>query len=941
MPPEPRRMEPLDINILPGKYRPRVISPAIRLAWLVAVVLLVLLVPAFFITLRNRARAGQSRDAVTQARRTLVALATPAPEVAGLTEELSRTLHALEVVQTVYPTVSARQRDWASVFEAILSRDSERIQLTGLLQEQDDLTLIGYALTQEDVLSYKNVLERSGAFQQVMIRSMRSVVLPSPTATPTGTVSATPTAIGATPTISPYDAFEIDDFEPRAISAGETQEHNFSPIYDVDQVTFLGKAGRRYCIQALPQAIGVDTFLEVSAGGAVYTNDDCQTGEMVLPSCQCPIGTVTASLASLVEVQMPGSHDLEVRVRVSNRGQYGPDKWYTLLVYEAKGDAWERDDLSPRPISVGEAQTRTFHPDGDVDRVTFDVKGGNGYRLRTLDLAVGVDTAISVVVDGVVYENDDASAGHHASLVEFQAMADGVAEATVTNKGQFGADMSYVLQLLEMGGDSYEPDDYAPRPLSPWEHQRHTFYPKGDIDRVEFNVKAGHIYDLSTYSLTVGVDTVLSVLVNGVLYENDDVAYDDHSSRVVLSPSQDGVAGATISNREQFGADKEYWLTLTDLAHTPTPSVTPTPTATTTPDCLDMYEPDDNVPCLMVVNEEQEHNFCRPGDLDRAVFTAKDGYAYQVETTDLAPGVDTCLTVQIGDTTLTNDDRGHEDLSSSVRIQNTTGSDAPVFVSVANEGLFGPGTRYTLRVGAETGDAYEPDLTIKRYISVREVQLHTFDPDADVDRATLMVKGGRQYVATTCGNAYDPAVVTSTCEALLPGVDTLLEVSGPLESCDPASCQNDDACPGGGSFASRLVFTATVDGEVDITIYNKGQFGPTMQYYLRVDEIAGPTPTVVTQTPTPPYSPTLPPSATVTPTVGTLTPTPTTETVGGLLPDGRLGTGLVSTADKGTRLTGLCAPLPGRVGERRLAWMGNENVVIEFELLLKIKSAAS
>jgi len=1055
MRPESKRTEPLDINILPEEYRPRMVSPAIRLVWLVAIVLLVPLVPAFVLTLRNRAQAEQASDALSQGQQALAELATSVPEVVALTEELSRTLHALEVVQAVYPTIAAGERDWASVFEAILSRDAERIQVADLFQEEDDLRLIGYALTQEDVLAYKGDLERSGVFGQVMVQSMQSAALPTPVPTGTATPVITPTAIPGTPTAAPgpYDAYEIDDFDPGAISVGEIQWHSFNPVYDVDQVTFLGKAGRRYCIQALPQANGVDTYLEVVAGESTYANDDCYPGETVLLSCQCPTGTVTGSLASLAEVQVPASHDVEVRIRVSNRGQYGPDQWYTLLVHEPAGDPWEKDDQSPKPIFVGEAQARTFYPDGDVDRVTFTVKGGSAYELRTLNLAMGVDTALSVLVDGIVHYNDDASPGDRSSRVSFQAALNGVAEAAVTNRGQFGADMSYVLQLLEMGGDSYEPDEYYPRPLSPWEHQRHTFYPVGDIDRVEFNVKVGHIYALRTYSLTVGVDTVLSVLVSGVRYENDDVYHGDHSSRIVFTASHDGTAGVTISNREQYGPNREYWLTLSELAPTPTPGLTTTPVPT--PDCADQYEPDDIVPRFMVVNEEQKHNFCRPGDRDRVVFTAKDGYAYQVETRDLAPGVDTYITVQIGSTTFPNDDRGPQDLSSLVRIQNVTGRDAPAFVNVVNKGLFGLGTTYTLKVsdvgsgdpfelddvepvpigmsapqkrtfyppgdvdrvyfvakaghryriftanladlvdttlcadmgslhecnddrasgdlssyvelqndgsadtrvvvtifnngedgparsysiqvddlGAETGDAYEPDLTTKRYISVRETQLHTFDPYLDTDRVTLIVKGGRQYVVSTCGNAYDPAIITSTCESLVPGVDTLLVAVGPIQSCDPASCQNDDADPGSGSLISRLAFTVTVDGEVDVTIYNQGQFGPTMQYYLRVDEVAGPTPTPVLHTPTPYYSPTPMPTSTPVPPPSptpTLTPTctptltPTTGTAGALFPGGR-------------RHIGLGAPLPEHAGGRRLVGTRSDGTVIRFELLLAMKS---
>jgi len=208
----------------------------------------------------------------------------------------------------------------------------------------------------------------------------------------------------------------------------------------------------------------------------------------------------------------------------------------------------------------------------------------------------------------------------------------------------------------------------------------------------------------------VGVDTVLSVLMDGVAYQSDDIQAGDLSSRVVVRATRDGLAAITVMNRDQFGPGKEYWITVRELAGTPTPDHTLTPGwRTPTPDCADAYEPDDAVARLIAVGAEQEHTFCATGDVDRAVFTAKAGYAYQIETSDLAVGVDTHLTVQIGGATYTNDDRAPQDLSSVIRIQNLTGTDAPAFVTVANKGLYGPDTTYTLRVSdAGQGDPYEP-----------------------------------------------------------------------------------------------------------------------------------------------------------------------------------------------------------------------------------------
>lgn len=1000
MPPDQQSQPPIDLNILPEQYRRRVVSPIIMLFWVIAIALFVLCVPTFIFQQYNRRRAGELSLQLSQAQSTLRALRTPGPTVVALSNELERKQRALEALQTLQPTLAMRRNDWPSIFETILSYDPQHIDVRELIQDVTDLRLGGLATSQDEVLNYANFLDRSGVFQQVIVQSIeRATEVPPPetpgvtaTGVPTGVV-ATPTPVPPTPTVSPYDVYEIDDFAPKAIVVGEVQRHNFYPLYDADEVAFLGKAGRRYCIQAVPQSLGVDTYLEVTVCRRGYVNDDCTPNELTRLTCECPTGAVTATMASLVEVQVPDCLDTTVRVRVTNRGVYGPDKWYHLLVYEPMGDPWEKDDDAPKAIAVGEAQRRTFYPEGDIDRVTFPVKDGHAYQVRTSDLALGVDTTLDVIVGGNIYENDDVAVGDLSSQVTFQADVAGVAYVRVTNKGEYGVDQSYILSLYEVGSDAYEPDDVIGRPISPYEEQRHTFFPEGDIDRLEFNVKAGRIYELKTYSLTIGVDTALHVWVDSIEYYNDDATPPYPASRVVFTAKADGRGSALVVNRERYGAYREYWISFNELVPTATPTTTlptTTPAPTATPDCGDEYEPDDAVARIMVVGETQTHTFCPAADVDRVVFTAKAGYAYLIETTNLASGVDTFLTAQLGGTTLDNDDRSPQDLGSSLQIQNLTGTDAPAFITVMNKGLFGedksydlsitnvgagdqyevddvvpapigfggggqqehsfyppgdvdrlsfvakvghryaisttnlanlvdtvltvdmgathlvnddvfpgalssyveiqndgpndsevlilvtnkgqygPEQRYTIQVtdlGAVSGDQYEPDLTAKRYLSLNEIQRHTFHPDLDVDRVWFKIKAGRRYRLRTCGTS-DP----TGCAALLWGVDTVVVVAGPIANCYPSACQNDDELPGSGYLNSMVEFDALVDGEVTITLYNQGLFGPEKEYYVTVRELGAAPPTPAGPTPTPYFSPT--PTRTPTP-VPPPTPTPT------------------------------------------------------------------
>ncbi len=623
MPREESQFEPLDLDILPEKYRPRVVPYVIKILGAAAGVLFFLTILAFMLLRRTRGRVAELDHDLEVAQSTLGAVSTPPPTVVALNQELSRTLHALEVMEELSPTIAAGRRDWEGVFQAILSYDSERMRLAELYQDGSELTLAGVALNRDDVLAYAGRLERAEVFEEVVVESLESsdksiepiTPTPSPTATATVTGTVVPETPTATPTAMRYDKYEVDDFTPRLIALGEEQWHNFNPVHDVDQIEFMAKGGRRYCVEAVPQALGVDTSLEVSVGDVGYVNEDCASQRDEYLACECPRDTVTGSLASLVEFQIPKQEeDQRVVIKVTNKGQYGPDKWYTVRVYKGEvKDLYEPDDDSPRPIAVGEAQPRAFYPQGDVDRVQFSVKSDRAYRLRTDNLAVGVDTVLTVFIGDQRYSSDDVSPNDLSSRVEFQPKEDGVASAVVTNEGEFGPDMTYDLILEQAGGDEYEPDMEVKRYISVNEVQRHTFFPKGDVDRVYLRVKKGRHYVVATcgsptrpgddeepvrpdvladcVKLVPGVDTVL--VATGPIHgcEPTGCQSDDHrpgtgylNSRVTFEASQDGEVVVIVQNQGQFGPDKEYYLFAWEVEPaTPTTTATSTPTVTNTP----------------------------------------------------------------------------------------------------------------------------------------------------------------------------------------------------------------------------------------------------------------------------------------------------------------------------------------------------------------------
>lgn len=561
-------------------------------------------------------------------------------------------------------------------------------------------------------------------------------------------------------------------------------------------------------------------------------------------SVDTPFATATASLTPLATQETPAYLTPTLTLTPTATSTPTPDP----------RDPYEEDDADPKDIALGETQAHNFYPVGDVDKVRFLAKAGRYYRVFTSELQPGVDTALTIWLDGMVYRNDDRQPGDLSSEILFRAhpTRDLLAIVEVVNRGQYGADKWYKLTVQEILPtptvtqglsptltatptatptpdlrDSFEPDD-DPRPIILNQPQSRNFYPPGDIDRAKFLAKAGRHYRVYTTNLAPGVDTVLTIWVGGATYTNDDRpghAPNDRSSEIVffVGSSRDVEVIINVMNRGQDGPDKTYLLIVEEIAPTPVP------TLTATPDLRDNYEPDElDPPPDIFFSQPQLHNFYPVGDVDRVRFLAKAGHFYRVSTTNLAAGVDTVLAVAVGGAVYTNDDRHAGDLSSEVIFGNASGADAYAIVEVRNRGAFGPDKRYTLTV-EELSDIYEPDDVTPRPIAVGETQTHSFYPQADVDKVVFLAKAGRWY-----------RVFTSE---LALGVDTLLTVSLTSGGTVYGSFINDDRTFGDPS--SLIEFRNGVGMDVDaiVEIANRGQFGPDKRYRITVEEFTLPTPT--------------------------------------------------------------------------------------------------
>jgi Tfp pilus assembly protein PilN len=107
---------------------------------------------------------------------------------------------------------------------------------------------------------------------------------------------------------------------------------------------------------------------------------------------------------------------------------------------------------TPQPIFMKQPLLLTFVTAQQEDTATFLAKADRFYEVSTFNLAPGVDTVLTVSLEGgPTYTNDDVGPGTLASEVTFQAPAANTRVIIrVTNQGQPGPKMSYQLLAQEI-----------------------------------------------------------------------------------------------------------------------------------------------------------------------------------------------------------------------------------------------------------------------------------------------------------------------------------------------------------------------------------------------------------------------------------------------------------------------------------------------------------
>lgn len=510
-----------DVDKLLGRSEPTKPSRTRQILWLTVLSMLFFLIPLYlFSVFVTEDAKGMSTD-LGFIRTSLTQVPTPVPAIQKLLTPLAQAQGQLSQLNSVLPTVAGSRRDWPALMAVIGDYDPSRLTLTTVTRTVSSVTIIGRSNDDTAITSYAHSLEQSNLFSRVTIQSIRTItVTPGVTATKT---SPTVVTNAAAPRPSPYS-----------------------------------------------------------------------TKAAVLPQVNQPAAAVPLATSQPTAIPPSATQDLR--------------------------DLFEPDATQPLPIALGQPQTHNFYPENDIDMVSFLAKAGHYYHVYTSNLASGVDTVLSLRIGGVVVQNDDAVPGSlYSDIVLQDTGADTTAIVTISNRGMYGADKTYQVAVEEVSvtptppqtavpsatptrtstptasatatstatrtptatpdlRDIYEPDDVAAHAISIGESQTHNFYPNNDIDKLSFPVKGGRFYQVFTSNLGLGVDTMVSVLVDNQLWVNDDYApgTGNFASSVCLTAIQDGAATATVTNKaSQYGRDKTYTIKVSEIMTLTAPSCVP------------------------------------------------------------------------------------------------------------------------------------------------------------------------------------------------------------------------------------------------------------------------------------------------------------------------------------------------------------------------------
>lgn len=169
--------EPIDINILPERYRPAHINPYLSIAILVGVALLFGLMPAYALLTRERNQTAALDIRLQRVRSDLTMAQGSQDELAEIDGQIERAEEQLAQLEAQLDTLGRGKVYRSQAFAAIINSVAEDVRVTSVRQAGDTFTVSGVASGEVSVLNYAQVLQNRVLESGVGFANVRVVLI--------------------------------------------------------------------------------------------------------------------------------------------------------------------------------------------------------------------------------------------------------------------------------------------------------------------------------------------------------------------------------------------------------------------------------------------------------------------------------------------------------------------------------------------------------------------------------------------------------------------------------------------------------------------------------------------------------------------------------------------------------------------------------------------
>jgi Tfp pilus assembly protein PilN len=163
---------PLDINILPERYRQGQVKPLVAVVTLVVAMLLFGLMPAYVVLTKEQARTAEMQAHLDQIKANLAQSQVDQEQLAQLDEQIEETRAQVVQLHQELETIGKERPARSAGITTIASALVPQIRIVIISQDENLFTFKGTTDDPMLVLNYASALQSSGQFVNVRILSI-------------------------------------------------------------------------------------------------------------------------------------------------------------------------------------------------------------------------------------------------------------------------------------------------------------------------------------------------------------------------------------------------------------------------------------------------------------------------------------------------------------------------------------------------------------------------------------------------------------------------------------------------------------------------------------------------------------------------------------------------------------------------------------------------